>query len=95
MTTYVAQFFTHKYLNMEPSRRYRHHGILTNAADPKQPKCDYCKQLFATEKGLINHQSRDTAKTFRCHRLQTMSKKELAIIESEKRKESIKIWRRP
>ena len=72
-----------------PRIRYKHHGFLNNIADPNQIKCDYCQKLFGTEQGLQNHQSRDTAKNFGCHRLQINTQKQTARDELLEKKNNI------
>ena len=72
-----------------PRIRYKHHGFLNNVADPNQIKCDYCHKLFGTEQGLQNHQSRDTAKNFGCHRLQINTQKQTARDELLEKKNNI------
>ena len=72
---------------------YKRHGFL-NAADPNQIKCDNCQQLFGTQEGLTNHQSRTTTKNFNCHRLQVNTQKQTArneILEKSEQLRSFKL----
>ena len=72
-----------------PRIRYKHHGFLNNVADPNQIKCDNCQKLFGNEQGLQNHQTRDTAKNFGCHRLQINTQKQTARDELLEKKNNI------
>ena len=53
-------------------------------------KCDCCKKLFKTPEGLKGHQTRDNVGNYRCHRLQTVTRKETTRSEYHERKENIK-----
>ena len=55
--------------------RFARHGFMTNVADPNQIKCETCQQLFRTDQGLQNHQSRDNPNNWKCHRQQTWEKR--------------------
>ena len=53
-------------------------------------KCDHCQKLFPSEQGLKNHQSRDNAGNYGCHRLQITKRRENERKEKIERNEIIK-----